>query len=83
MNESVHVNGKYQVVIPKSIREKIDLKKGDELSLSLQEETIIMRIKPRSFSDYTLGLHNQLWKEINAKEYVKKEWSAWKISRQV
>lgn len=32
------------------------MKKGDELSLSLQGETIIMIIKPRSFSDYTLGL---------------------------
>lgn len=78
MKESVRVSGKYQVVIPKSIREEIDLQKGDELTVSLQGKTIIMRVKPKSFSSYTLGLHKEIWKGTEATEYVEKERSSWK-----
>jgi len=80
--ESVRVSGKYQVVIPKSIREKIGLEKGDELAVSLQEKIIIMRVKPKSFSDYTFGLHKELWKETEATEYVERERSSWKTHQQ-
>lgn len=82
MNESVRVSGKYQVVIPKSIREEIGLEKGDELIVSLQEKAIIMRVKPKSYSDYTLGLHKEIWKETEATEYVEKGRSSWKTRQQ-
>ena len=82
MNESVRVSGKYQVVIPKSIREEIGLEKGDELLVNLQEKTIIMRVKPKSYSNYTLGLHKEIWKETEATEYVEKERSSWKTHQQ-
>jgi len=82
LDECVRVSGKYQVVIPKSIREKINLKKGDELMVSLQGKTIIMRIKPKSFSNYMLGLHKKIWKDIEATEYVEKERSSWKSHQQ-
>ena len=82
MNESVRVSGKYQVVIPKSIREQIGLEKGDELIVGLQEKTIIMRVKPKSYSNYTLGLHKDIWKETEATEYVEKERSSWKTRQQ-
>jgi len=76
------VSGKYQVVIPKSIREEIGLEKGDELLVNLQEKTIIMRVKPKSYSNYTLGLHKEIWKETEATEYVEKERGSWKTHQQ-
>lgn len=77
MNEFVRVSGKYQIVIPKSIREKIRLEKGDELTVSLEGNTIVLRVRPESFSDYTLGLHRDIWKGVDASEYVEKERSSW------
>lgn len=82
MTEIVRVSGKYQVVIPKSIREKISLEKGDELSVSVHGEIIIMRVKPESFSNYTLGLHKKIWKDTDATEYVERERSSWRTTRQ-
>ena len=82
MNELVRVSGKYQVVIPKSIREKIGLEKGDELTVSLEGNTIVLRVRPESFSEYTLGLHREVWKGTDASEYVEKERSSWKTHQQ-
>lgn len=82
MTVSVRVSGKYQVVIPKSIREEIGLEKGDELTVDLQEKTIIMRVKPKSFSKYTLGLHKKIWEKVEATEYVEQERNSWKTHQQ-
>ena len=82
VNQTARVSEKYQVVIPKSIRQRLGLQRGDELSLSLQGETILMRVRPRSFSEYTLGLHKEIWKETDATEYVQRERSSWKTPQQ-
>ena len=81
LNESVHVSSKYQVVIPKRIREKLKLEKGDALTISLRGETIIMRVRPESFAEYTLGLHGDVWRDTEATEYVEEERSRWEPPR--
>lgn len=82
MDELVRVSGKYQVVIPKSVREKIGLEIGDKLSVSLEGNVIVLRVRPDSFSKYALGLHKEVWKGTDATEYVGRERSFWKIPPQ-
>jgi len=41
-----------------------------------------MRVKPKSYSNYTLGLHKEIWRETEATEYVEKERSSWKTHQQ-
>lgn len=72
------MSGKYQVVIPKEIRKRVGLEKGDELSVSLEGGLIVMRIRPKSFTEYTCGLHEDIWKGVEATEYVKEERSSWR-----
>jgi AbrB family looped-hinge helix DNA binding protein len=77
LSESVRVSSKYQVVIPKAIREKLSLEKGEEIDVSLQGDTIVMRVKPKSFTQYTSGLHKETWQDTEATEYVEEERSRW------
>ena len=77
MSESVRLSSKYQVVIPKGIRKRLKLEKGDELTVGLQGETIVMRVRPESFTDYAQGLHKDVWEGVEPTEYVEEERSRW------
>jgi len=81
MSESVRLSSKYQVVIPKGIRERLKLEKGDELTVGLQGENIVMRVRPESFAGYTLGLHEDIWRDVDPTEYVEGERSRWESRR--
>ncbi len=81
MASDVKVSSKYQVVIPKEIREKINLEKGDELQVSLQGDTIVMRVKPRSFTEYSLGLHKEVWEGEDTDEYTDRMRDGWEPPR--
>ena len=43
----VTVGGRFQVVIPKAIRDQLRLRPGDKLEVKLEEGRIVMYILPR------------------------------------
>jgi AbrB family looped-hinge helix DNA binding protein len=75
--ETVRVSGKGQVVIPKSVRDRLGLRAGDELSVNVQDGKIVLRKRPESYTDYMWGLHGNVWKGVDAMEYVDREREAW------
>jgi AbrB family looped-hinge helix DNA binding protein len=75
--KSMKVNAKYQITIPKSVREKLKIKAGDRLLLDVQDGIIILIPEPRSYADYLQGLHSEIWKGTDAQEYVNAEREAW------
>ena len=77
MEETVRVSGKYQVVIPKRIREALNISKGDELVVSVKDGQILMRPKPKNYTEYMRGLHKEVWRDVEAAEYVERERKAW------
>ena len=77
MTETVRVSRKYQVVIPKKAREALNINRGDELIVSVKNGQILMRPKPKSYTDYMRGLHKKIWTNTEATEYVKEERKAW------
>lgn len=77
MDETIRVSEKGQIVIPKRVRDEIGIETGDELTLNLADGKIILRKKPRSYTDYMLGLHREAWGSIDATEHVEKERKAW------
>lgn len=78
MKTMITVSSKYQIVIPREAREKLDLKAGDKLILKADNEKIIIYPQPKSYAKYSLGLGKKIWKRIGATEYVKKERQTWK-----
>ncbi|MEW6606614.1 MAG: AbrB/MazE/SpoVT family DNA-binding domain-containing protein [bacterium] len=63
MGSTAKLSSKYQIVIPKKIRRELNLKSGDELIMKIEDDKIIMRAKPKSYTDYMLGLGEKVWKE--------------------
>ncbi|MBA7561139.1 AbrB/MazE/SpoVT family DNA-binding domain-containing protein [Candidatus Atribacteria bacterium 1244-E10-H5-B2] len=78
MKNMVKVSSKYQIVIPREAREKLDLKAGDKLIIKANNEKITIYPQPKSYAKYSLGLGKEIWQGVNATEYVKKERQTWK-----
>lgn len=78
MEETVKVSEKGQVVIPKRVRDKIGLETGDELTVNLVGQKIILRRRPKSYTDYMWGLHGDAWKGVDAKDFVDEERESWR-----
>ena len=78
MKNMVKVSSKYQIVIPREAREKLDLKAGDKLIIKANNEKIIIYPQPKNYAKYSLGLGKEIWQGIDATEYVRRERETWK-----
>ena len=78
MTKIVKLSSKYQVVIPREARKKLGLRAGDQLAVEVEGEKIILRPRPKNYTDYMLGLGKEIWDGIDASEYVRKERESWK-----
>jgi len=74
----ITVSSKYQIVIPREVRDKLNLKTGDKLIIKANNEKIIIYPQPKSYAKYALGLGREVWQGIDVIEYVKKERQTWK-----
>lgn len=73
------VSGKYQIVIPKQIRAKIGLKRGDEVFISAsQDDQVIITKRPASIVDAMIGLGSDMWEKLGgAEKYLEGERNSW------
>ena len=78
MKTMITVSSKYQIVIPREVREKLNLKTGDKLIIKANNEKITIYPQPKSYAKYSLGLGKEIWQGVDAAEYVKKERQTWK-----
>ncbi len=74
------VSHKFQVVIPKEVRESLGISQGDNLEVYGKNHKIIMK-KSKVKKPLTLrnlkGLGKEIWKEIDIENYIKKERESW------
>ncbi len=75
--DTAKVSGRYQIVIPKRIRERLGLQPGDYLLLSVEEDKVVMRLRPRSYTEHLRGLHKEVWQDVEAEDYVRGERATW------
>ncbi len=73
----VRLGAKNQVVIPKAIREKLQVKEGDVLQFIVQGETVILRARPASFTAALRGLHKEIWEGVDVAQWLVEEREAW------
>jgi AbrB family looped-hinge helix DNA binding protein len=72
---SAHISSKYQVVIPRSVREALKLTPKDQLLFLMDGETVILLSRPANFTTAMRGLHKGLWPD--AARQVEEERTAW------
>lgn len=70
------VTTKYQVVIPKIIRQQASIKEGQELYVYMVGKEILLSPKKRWPGDY-IGSQKDVWQNIDVAKYLKEERSAW------
>ncbi len=58
---ATQVNAKYQVVIPKTVRERLGLRPQDALLFIIDGDTVSVRPRPVSLTTALRGLHADLW----------------------
>jgi AbrB family looped-hinge helix DNA binding protein len=73
---SVRVSQKYQIVIPRAVRQTLDLRPEDTLLFLISGDTVILRNRPPSFTKAMRGLHKDLWPDDSA-DWLEQERSAW------
>lgn len=77
MTLTTKLGKKSQIVIPKQVRETLGLSEGDELIMDVVEDRIILKPRPGSYTKKLRGLHNKIWKGVDARKYVRKERDSW------
>lgn len=60
---ATQISTKYQVVIPKSVREALGVRPQDSLLFVIDGDTIIVRPRPASLTAALRGLHAGLWSD--------------------
>lgn len=71
------VSDKYQIVIPKTVRNKLMIKKGQKLISYIIGTHLVLSPESSSYSARLAGLGKKLWKNIDPVEYIRKERQGW------
>jgi len=77
MTAVVKLSSRHQVVIPREARKKLSLHAGDQLIVEVEKEKVVMRPRPKNYTNYMLGLGKKVWQGIDATDYVRKERKSW------
>ncbi len=72
---TARISAKYQVVIPKPVRESLQIQPHDTLLFLLDDDTVILRPQPANFTDAMRGLHRELWPDPDT--WLEEERSTW------
>ena len=69
------VSAKYQIVIPKAVREVLDLQPRDSVLFLVDGDTVILRPQPANFTQALRGLYKELWGD--PEEWLEEERTSW------
>ena len=75
--KSVKINAKYQITLPKPVREKLNIKAGNRLLVDVQDGVMVLIPQPKRYTDYLQGLHSDIWKGVDVEQYLDREREAW------
>ena len=71
------VGWRYQVVVPKEIRNALNLKPGDYLEVKVVNGAVVM-IPQASYTSRLFGKHREIWQAEDAVKYVGRERESWR-----
>jgi AbrB family looped-hinge helix DNA binding protein len=68
---------RFQVVIPKTVREALHLRAGDRLEIKIVDGTVVM-VPQSSQTAGLFGKHRDVWAGQDAVDYVRNERASWR-----
>ena len=72
---TARVGAKNQIVVPKAVREALDIEPRDSLLFLIDGDTVLLRARPDSFTEALQGLHRDLWPDPDA--WLEEERESW------
>lgn len=72
---TARIGARYQVVLPKAVREMLNLHPQDTLLFVVDGDTVFLRPQPASFTEALLGLHRELWPDPD--RWLEEERTSW------
>jgi AbrB family looped-hinge helix DNA binding protein len=73
---SARLSTKYQLVIPREVREALKLQPNDSVIFLIVGDSVYMRPRPKSFTSALTGLHSEVW-SANTDEWLEVERASW------
>lgn len=77
---SVKVSSRYQISVPRIAREQLSIESGDRLLVDVQDGVLILIPQPQDYVSHMVGLHREIWKDVDTSAYLEEEREAWKDS---
>lgn len=72
---SARLSMKYQLVIPKEVREALNQQPKDSVLFLIEGDSVYMHPLPQSFTRILSGLHRHVWN--NSEQWLDEERSTW------
>jgi AbrB family looped-hinge helix DNA binding protein len=72
---AARMSAKYQIVIPKAVREVLGLRPQETLLFLVDGDMVILRPRPERFTEALQGLHREIWPEPDA--WLEEERATW------
>ena len=69
------IGARYQVVIPKAVREVLNLRPQGTLLFIVDGDTVFLRPQPANFTEALLGLHREIWPDPD--RWLEEERASW------
>ena len=73
---TTRVSTKYQVVIPKSARQRAKIKRGQDLQVYTSDEGVYLTHKKKWPDDF-IGSQKDIWSKIDVVKYLREERNSW------
>jgi AbrB family looped-hinge helix DNA binding protein len=77
---SVKVNTKYRITLPSAVVEELNIRKGDNLLMDVQDGMAVLMPCPKRYADHLQGLHGEIWEGVDIQKYLNGEREAWENS---
>jgi AbrB family looped-hinge helix DNA binding protein len=77
---AVKVSSRYQIAVPRSARERLNIQKGDRLLVDVQDGLLVLLPCPENYANRLAGLHREVWAGLDTDAYLHEERAAWTSS---
>jgi len=74
---SVKVSSRYQIVVPRIARDRLNIQSGDRLLVDVQDGLLILLPQPQDYTTHMAGLHREVWAGLDTTSYLQEERDAW------
>lgn len=74
---TVKVSRRYQIAIPSSARQALDIAAGDRLLVDVQDGVIVLIPQPANYVGHMAGLYREIWERVDTDKYLAEEREAW------